>query len=432
MEAPFPPIALRRFRLVVVEGPDAGKSASSSGARLVVGTDASTSLVLSDGAVSRFHFEIEVVGERAMLRDLGSKNGTGVGGILALSAQLPAATLISVGRSKIRFEMAADLVDVPAAATTSFGSLVGRSAPIRQAFALLERAAASDATVLLLGETGTGKEAAAESIHAASARASGPFVVVDCASVPGPLLEAELFGHERGAFTGAHAARAGALEAASGGTLFLDEIGELGPELQPKLLRALERRETKRLGTTQPIQVDLRFIAATHRDLRAEVNAKRFRADLYYRLAVVEVRLPPLRERLDDLPLLVRHLSTRLDPSGRLGAARFFDDTFLADLAAHAWPGNVRELRNFLERALVLGDAMIAPKTGDDASRVDATLPLRLARERWNDAFERAYLIEILAAHSGNVTAAAEAAGMHRTHFHRLLSKHGVRSSGGP
>jgi two-component system response regulator GlrR len=299
-------------------------------------------------------------------------------------------------------------------------------------FALLERAAASDATVLLTGETGTGKEAAAESLHAASPRRDGPFIVIDCGAIPPNLLEAELFGHEKGAFTGATAARIGAFEAASGGTIFLDEIGELSTDLQPKLLRALERREVKRIGANEHITVDVRVIAATHRDLRAEVNAKRFRADLYYRLAVVEVTLPPLRERRDDLPLVVEHLLARVPAPQR---AVLVAPAFLDHLAAHSWPGNVRELRNYLDRCLALGIELApsptapaagsAPSTSSDG--VDASVPLREAREEATRRFERAYLEDLLRRHGDNLAGAARAASIDRAHLYRLLWKHGLK-----
>jgi DNA-binding NtrC family response regulator len=310
--------------------------------------------------------------------------------------------------------------------------MVGRSVAMRRAFALLERAAASDATVLFRGETGTGKEAAAESIHAESRRAGGPFIVVDCGAIPSELLESELFGHEKGSFTGASSARDGAFLAAHGGTLFLDEIGELDLELQPKLLRALERREVKKVGQNRYIPVDVRVVAATNRDLKEEVNARRFRADLYYRLAVLDVVLPPLRERADDLPMLVEHLLGALGDSAREPGTEFVRSPgFLADLQRHRWPGNVRELRNYLERCVALRER--APiedglSTGAGASpEVDISLDLREARERWTEVFEREYLKRLLDHHRGNVSAAARAAGFDRIHFYRLLWKRGLK-----
>jgi two-component system response regulator GlrR len=305
--------------------------------------------------------------------------------------------------------------------------MVGRSPAMRAAFSLLERAAQADATVLLEGDTGTGKEAAAESLHRESARRDGPLIVVDCGAIPPSLLESELFGHERGAFTGAVTEQEGALEAADHGTVFLDEIGELGLELQPKLLRALDRREIKRVGASRYRPIDVRVIAATHRNLRVEVNAGRFRADLYYRLAVLQVRLPPLRQRADDLPLLIEHILHGLGAADSDAAALVRTREFVADLARHAWPGNVRELRNYIERCLALRESGVVPAPSADPPPVDLRRPLRAARDEHLRAFERAYLRQALAAAGNNVTAAARIAGIDRIYFYRLLWKYGLR-----
>jgi transcriptional regulator with PAS, ATPase and Fis domain len=299
---------------------------------------------------------------------------------------------------------------------------------MRSAFAMLERAAESDVTVLLEGETGTGKEAAAESIHLASARRDSPFVVVDCGAIPAELLESEFFGHEKGAFTGAHAARTGAFEAATGGTVFLDEIGELPLDLQPKLLRVIERHEIKRLGTNQHVPVDVRVIAATNRTLCSEVNAKRFRSDLYYRLAVFVIKLPSLRERPDDLPLLVEHILESAGVADSEEADFVKSKSFLDGLSRHSWPGNVRELRNYLERCLAMRQlAPLADTPSTDlASLVNPELSLKVARERWLDVLEREYLEKLLRRHADNASSAARAAGIGRTHFYRLLWRRGV------
>lgn len=416
---------LPRFRLRVESGPDAGSSFESAGEQSTVGTHESASLVLSDSAVSRFHCEI-VAGEGCFkLRDLGSRNGTFVDGVSVVEAHLHANAKLAMGRTRLSFELVDEPVRVPLYARERFERLVGSTIRMRRVFALLERAAESQATVLLRGETGTGKELAAESIHDASARRDGPFIVVDCGAIPNELLESELFGNERGAFTGA-VPRDGLLLAASGGTLFLDEIGELGLELQPKLLRALDKREVKRLGSKSYAPIDVRVIAASNRDLRAEVNARRFRSDLYYRLAVIEIDLPPLRERPEDLPMLVQSILASLGAPDTPSARALRSPEFIEEMARHAWPGNVRELRNYLERCLALRETLPLEAPAGPES-VDLTRPLQEAREAWNLAFERRYLSEVLHRHDDNVTRAARAARVDRAYFHRLLRRHGLR-----
>ncbi|HVY48576.1 MAG TPA: sigma 54-interacting transcriptional regulator [Minicystis sp.] len=416
--------------VVVTQGPDAGTRAASQSDRLVVGAAESADLVLHDPTVSRFHCELSPRAGRVFVRDLGSRNGTVVDGLDVVEAYAVEGAKIAVGRSELRLELRGERVRLALSERESFGLMVGTSKAMRRVFAVLERAATSDATVLLEGETGTGKEVAAESIHRESARKGEPFVVVDCGAIPEDLLESELFGHEKGAFTGATGAREGAFRAAHGGTIFLDEIGELGLELQPKLLRALERREVKPVGGDGYRPIDVRVVAATNRNLAAEVNERRFRSDLYYRVAVVQVRLPPLRDRREDIPALAGHLLAQM------GASRsdLVDDRFLAELRRHAWPGNVRELRNYLERCLAMReqlpvepDAAAASAFGDAGDGPDLSLPLKLARERWSREFERRYVTRMLERHAGNVSAAAREAGVDRMHFYRLLWRFGLK-----
>jgi transcriptional regulator with PAS, ATPase and Fis domain len=402
-----------QFRLIVEE-PAGTREFVSQSDTAVVGTHESADVVLTDRTVSRFHCQVTVEGGRARLRDLGSKNGTQVNGVSIVDAYLDQGATLKVGHTTMRFEIGAEQVAIPLSRQPRFGALVGASAQMRAVFALLERAAAGNVTLLVEGETGTGKEGAAESVHRLSARRDQPFMVVDCGALPPQLLESELFGHEKGAFTGAVAARQGVFEAASGGTVFLDEIGELAPDLQPKLLRVLERGEVKRVGADRYERVDVRIIAATHRNLRSDVNERRFRSDLYYRLAVLVVTLPPLRERIEDLPLLVEHLLGELGADATQ-AARLRTPAFTGELMAHRWPGNVRELRNYVERSLALVDA---PRAGGASPR-----SYKDARASW----ERTYLDALLKASKGNVAAAAREAGLDRAAFYRLLWRHRLK-----
>jgi two-component system, NtrC family, response regulator GlrR len=419
--------AARRFRLTVVEGPAAGASWESRGERCAIGSQQGNDLVVADPTVSRFHCEIAVELDRARIIDLGSTNGTVLDGVEVRDAYLRAQSLLRIGSTAIQFQLGTELDPLPISERAEFGGLVGRSRPMRSVFALLERAAASNATVLLEGETGTGKGDAALALHRASARGARPFVVVDCSAIPENLLESELFGHERGAFTGATTQRIGAFEEANGGTIFLDELGELPASLQPKLLRVLENREIRRVGANTTQKIDVRIVAASNRDLRAEANAGRFRSDLWFRIAVVRITLPPLRQRRDDLPLLAEILLERLgaEPEQRSLLAT---SSFLARLDAAAWPGNVRELRNYLERCLVYRDAL--PIGDDDTAPCPAdptTLPFSQARERALEVFEREYLTRLLRDHGGKMAISARAAGIGRVYLYKLLVRHGMK-----
>jgi transcriptional regulator with PAS, ATPase and Fis domain len=420
------PVSLR-----VVEGPDAGMVALFDRERISIGTHKSADFRLRDSTVSRFHCELRLQEQKIAVVDLASKNETLLDGVAILHAHARPGSQLQLGRTGILVGLADQAVERPLSVRESFGEMVGTSAAMRSVFAVLERAAETDTTLLLEGETGTGKEAAARSVHAQSARRDGPFVVVDCGAIPGELLESELFGHVRGAFTGAIAPRPGAFVSAAGGTLFLDEVGELGPELQPRLLRALEQRKVKPVGGNTYQQVDVRVIAATNRDLRSAVNEQLFRADLYYRLAVISVRLPPLRERPEDLPPLVATLLGQLDGERPLDIGFAQAPEFLERIRRHSWPGNVRELRNHLERCIALREP--PPLAGEVTRRplpfelVDTSRTLREAREQLIAEFERQYLEALLARHGGHVRSAAEAAGIARVHFYRLLHRHGLR-----
>jgi len=429
-----------RFRLRVVDGGAGAATAwESSGDMCSIGSAEGNDLQIADETVSGFHCEIRVAADRVHIVDLGSTNGTVVDGVHVKEAFLRSGSLIRLGATKVRFELADGNNRLLVSDRTAFGELHGTSVPARASFALMEKAAASDATVLLEGETGTGKGQAAEAIHRASARATKPFVVVDCGAIPANLLESELFGHEKGAFTGAQTKRAGAFEETAGGTIFLDEIGELPLDLQPKLLRAIENRHVRALGTSVYRPVDVRIIAATNRDLRAEVNQNRFRADLFFRLSVVRIVMPPLRQRPEDLEMLVRKLLRGLGASAAI-MARFCEPEFVAGLSRSAWPGNVRELRNYLERCLVFEEPMplgeeagaiavppsLAASATGAASAVDPAVEYAEARRQALEAFERAYVRELLNAHGGRVSAAARAAGIGRVYLYRLIRRHGV------
>jgi DNA-binding NtrC family response regulator len=413
--------SIQGFQLIVEDGVDAGRLVASRGARMAIGRHESTDLRLTDDSVSLFHCEIEVRDDRLIIRDLGSLNGTMLDDVSIREALPRPGSALVVGRTRLRIEIGLSRVAVPLLRRERFERMIGRSPAMQTLFAILERAAGSDATVLVEGETGSGKEAVAESVHAASARSERPFEVVDCGAIPANLLEAELFGYERGAFTGATADRAGVFERAAGGTVFLDEIGELPLELQPRLLRVLEKREIKRLGGDRYVTVDCRVIAASWRDLRAAVNQRAFRSDLFYRVAVIPLRVPALRERADDVPLLVEHfLRERGAPSDV--AARVLASS--KRLALHAWPGNVRELRNYVERCVTLGtlDAV------DDAKpTIDVGRPWREQRDRWMRALEREYLEALLAACDHNVSEAARRSGLDRASFYRLMWHAGLR-----
>jgi DNA-binding NtrC family response regulator len=419
-----------RCQVVVIDGPDRGRACRLGGAAIVVGTAADADLVLSDERVSARHVEVRAEGGRFVARDLGSTNGTWFEGSRLGEAQLAPGATILVGRSALRIEPEAQPLDVVPSQARRFGELVGDSLAMREVFAVLEKVAASDVTVLLEGETGTGKELAARSIHDASARRKGPFVAVDCGALPETLLDSELFGHVRGAFTGAAGPRAGVFARADGGTIFLDEIGRIPAAVQARLLRVIEERVVRPLGSDAERAVDVRVVAASRDDLDAEVAAGRFRADLLYRLGVVRVALPPLRARREDLPGLVRELLRR---RGLADAAP--TGPGLDRLVAHGWPGNVRELRNAIDRAVALApgaqrfsDLSIrldpSPVAGDDPLPIRSDLPFSEAKDLVLHAFERRYLADLLARTSHNLSAASRLASLDRKHLRTLVRRH--------
>jgi DNA-binding NtrC family response regulator len=342
-------LRLRAGTLVVVAGPDRGRRFVFQPPAVRVGTAADNDVVLTDDTVSKYHVRIEERPDGFVLVDVGSTNGTFLESARVREGYLAAGSQFRVGSSVFQFQPPDGAVEVKPSDRDGFGLLRGDSPRMRDLFGLLERIAPTDLSVLILGETGTGKEVVAQSIHDESPRAKKPFTVLDCSAVPRDLMESTLFGHKQGAFTGATDRRKGAFLTADGGTLFIDEIGELDIELQPKLLRVLEKREVQPLGSDAPQKVDVRVIAATHRDLRHMVKTGAFRQDLFYRLSVMEVLLPPLRERRQDIPLLVQHFLALAGAPDRV-----ITPAAMQSLSAHPLPGNVRELRNLVERALAL------------------------------------------------------------------------------
>jgi two-component system response regulator GlrR len=418
-----PPLAF----VLVVPGPRGPERHPLQGT-LALGKAGDNHVVVDAPGVSRYHVELRAEPGAVLVRDLESKNGTFYDGARITELRVGAGATLRIGGPggvELRIELDRQPAVSPSTADR-FGPMVGGSAAMRAVYAILERTAPSTATILVSGETGTGKELVAEAVHAASPRKDRPLVVVDCGAIPPALIESELFGHVRGAFTDARDDRIGAFERAHGGTLFLDEIGELPLELQPKLLRVVESRSIQRVGESARRAVDVRLIAATNRELAAEVEAGRFRQDLFFRLAVVGVRLPALRERGDDVLSLARHILERL---GRPDAIDL--DAVAPALLSYAWPGNVRELRNALERAIHLGAdhaiPMAAPAAPPRVLPEDAPdLPFKAAKEQLVTAFERSYVQRLMGRHGHNISAAARDAGIDRNYLYRLLDKHGL------
>ncbi len=439
--------ARQTLRVEVIEGPDLGASmvlSPTSPLRVLLGTGPACQLQLTDATVSRRHVAFEPSQGRFKITDLGSRNGTFVDGVAVVEAFLAQGQVLRCGSTALRVDALTVEAGAALPSRIRFGRTLGASEAMRRLFPLCEKLAASRVPVLIEGETGTGKEVLAESIHELSGLA-GPFVVFDCTTVAPSMLEAELFGHERGAFTGALATRPGIFEQARGGTVFIDEIGDLDLSLQPKLLRAIDRGEIRRVGGKETIKLDARILAATRRDLDREVAAGRFRDDLFHRLAVGRIELPPLRERKGDVSLLARAFVEQLGaPPDMLTA------DVLVKLEDYGWPGNVRELRNAVLRRVELGElpfanapstktspadapgASPATATGDDLFDpwVDELLaekvPFPIARRRVQERFERRYVERVLEAHGGNVSKASIASGIARRYFQIVKA----RSSG--
>lgn len=425
----------RSRQLVVVEGPDSGRAATlkPGGSETLVGGGADCDLVLRDERVSRRHMAVREEAGRFVVRDLGSRNGTWYEGSRVSEVTVSVGATFKLGRSFVRIQPQPQPLDVTPSQSRRFGDMVAESLSMRELFAVLELAAASDVTVLLEGETGTGKELAARALHEKSARKSGPFVAIDCGALPETLLESELFGHVKGAFTGAAQSRAGAFARAHGGTIFLDELGTVPLSMQARLLRVLEERTVRPVGADVEKRVDVRVLAASPIDLTMRVAEGSFRPDLFYRLSVVRVVLPPLRARREDIPALVTELMRRRGlAAGRVAGPN------LDRLMAHSFPGNLRELRNLIDRAIALSPGatsfadlrlQIAPQAAaEEGVAVRSDLPYAEAKAAVLHTFELRYLRDLKERHGGNISAAARAAELDRKHLRTLLRKHGLVS----
>ncbi len=422
-------IPLRTLRVEVVDGPDVGLTGSARAEKFTVGTADGNDLVLSDETVSRYHLELGRGRTGVRVVDCGSTNGTQVNGVLLGSGEIAAGGTIQLGRTRL-VVTDGEHVTLELHASDSLSGLRGRTPVMRRLMASIQRAAKSDVSVLVVGESGTGKELVARGLHDLGPRASKPFIAVDCAAMSPALVASELFGHERGAFTGADHQHIGAFERADGGTLFLDEIGELPTALQSNLLGALERRRFRRLGGRTEIEIDVRVVSATNRDLRAEVNSGAFRLDLYYRIAVVTLALPALREHPEDIELLVESF---LRDAGYAGpVAELISEPTMRTLGQHHWPGNVRELRNMIEATLAMGEPPALERHASPADPTDPFTPLlgldyKAARHQILSQFEIRYCTALIESTRGNVSRAARQAQMDRSHLLELLQRHRLK-----
>ncbi len=448
-------ITLRRCKLALMRG-DTPREYVYEQDVVHLGAMEDNDLVLDDETVSRNHCKIVREGDQYVITDLGSTNGTFVNRVRIREAFLHENCTLTLGKTDIKFQPIDEKLRIVPSDRERYGEIIGRDRAMREIYAILEKIAPTDATIVIEGETGTGKEVVARTIHQQSRRRDAPFIVFDCGAVPENLIESELFGHEKGSFTGAISTRQGVFELAHGGTVFLDELGELQIDLQPKLLRVLEQREIKRVGGVKPIKVDVRIVAATNRDLEEEVRAGRFREDLFYRLTVVRVQLPPLRERREDIDLLARHfLAQGSFNRDRLGAKKVtgFSPAVLERLRQYDWPGNVRELHNVIERAVSFAeDDVVEPgdlpdhiayprNAGDVASETNPSIALPEARpellggtfkdakEQWVSSFEADYIAGLLRKNKGNISHAAREADIDRKYFRKLMKKYGISAA---
>jgi DNA-binding NtrC family response regulator len=468
-----PTLHLRRCILAAVDDPSQQWVFDKEEIR--IGSMDDNDVVLADDTVSRYHCKIVQDDTGYVLVDNHSTNGTFINKVRVREGFLKPGCTLAVGQSQLTFNAREEEVAIVPSRATRCGNLIGANAKMREIYSIIEKIAPTATTVVIDGETGTGKEVVAQSIHMLSPRSRGELVVFDCGAVPPNLIESELFGHEKGSFTGAMMTRTGLFEQADGGTLFLDELGELPLDLQPKLLRALEQREVRRVGGAKSNKVDVRIIAATNRNLEDEVRAGRFRQDLFYRLSVVRLHLPSLKDRADDIPVLVQHFietgSYNRGPDGKPRVRGVARDA-IAALQNYPWPGNVRELVNVIERAVSfcqhgqieisdLPDYVRTAKAAPQKEHVARPLPrqptggqptvgsalsptppatpdellaegvtFKDAKERWVATFERDYILQMLRRNTGNISHAARSADIDRKYFRKLMKKYDIEAAG--
>jgi len=440
---------LRKCRLVAdFEGNQFDREFDQS--VITIGAMEDNDIVVNHDTVSRYHCKIVQEKDAYVLVDTESTNGSYINRVRIREAYLRNSASIQVGKVQFTFHFADERMAIVPSKKTALGNLVGNSRKMREIYAIIEKIAPTNTTVIIEGETGTGKEVVAQAIHSLSKRARSPIAVFDCGAVPENLIESELFGHEKGAFTGAISSRQGIFEQANTGTVFLDELGELNIELQPKLLRVLEQREVRRVGSNTPIKVNVRVIAATNRDLEEEVKEHRFRQDLFYRLSVVRLELPPLRERPEDIPQLIEHFlgSKSFNKDGHEQRIKSVEDEAMELLTTYQWPGNVRELLNVVEHAVSFADtdvlrAIDLPSTIRPVSEVSRVSGLPIgtnpgankslpegkfkdAKEQWVSSFEREYLVKLLRKNNGNISHAAREADIDRKYFRKLMKKYEI------
>jgi len=434
-------ITVQKSKLLAVSGELQGREFLIDKERFSIGSGTNNDLVVQDSTVSRRHCEIQLLPEGHVIRDMGSTNGTVVQGLRVAEAFLNRGSEIQLGQTRLIFCPLQEGRQYTLSRQEAFGNMLGCSIAMRHIFHIAETYAATNATVLIEGETGTGKDVLAEELHRHSHRKEKPFIVIDCSSLAKDLVASELFGHKKGAFTGANADRVGAFELADGGTVFLDEIGDLNPELQPQLLRVLEKREIRRVGSNDVRRIDVRIICATKKKLENEVNENRFREDLYFRLSVVRIEIPPLRQRREDISLLTRRfLEEFLGPDAESQVINV--DQAVKAFGSHDWPGNVRELRNLVEMAsynehrpldlssfLYLG-SRLQPAAGPAAREYDYNRPFKQVKQELISDFEQKYIRRLLDAHGGNVSKAASTAQIERAYLQRLIRKHDLRNGG--